>query len=513
MQAVTPVSSGIDHAYAELFALIKEQNSITYGELDALMLKDLRLFDVPKDEYFKQIEDSLDRIIRVLPAIKRIFAKPIVRLKDVSEVVPAEMARIINSHTLSHASNHSELWDDITEDGIKPKKLMTVGRAETYAIYENIVFARVVDAVLRFLRRTEALLKDVLYNCREMQFNLLDRTHHASFFLALGKLYSGYSKAQEMQYASYFRCAEKIVFIDRVLRARLRLPVYAQCKKKSGKIALKKTSIFRVHKDYREVYRLARWIEGEMDPDALSIASEEEAPRGAYRAFCSVLAVFAAGHFNFTFAEKQTLDFSDLHAVGSFLDWRMELETSVAVSRETLIVRFQKERVHTVCLILAEKKDVSAVELEEIRGRIPADEYLFANAKEYGEDGVVYLSIFNIDSFRRLQQIYLRGMLLSDTARKTCPFCGNSLERQDERIVCGVCRAEMWDGVCPKTGEPYVMSGIKKYQRSAESARRQDEHGRFLHDRYLEASLHFRNITPLSQSGEPVCPRCGEVHE
>ena len=40
-------------------------------------------------------------------------------LKDVSEIVPAEMARIINRHTISHASNHSELWDDITEDGIK----------------------------------------------------------------------------------------------------------------------------------------------------------------------------------------------------------------------------------------------------------------------------------------------------------------------------------------------------------------------------------------------------------
>ena len=513
MQAVTPVASGIDRAYADLSDRIKESKGLTYEELDSLILKELRLFGVPKDEYFRRIEESLDRIIRALPAIKRIFAKPIVRLKDVSEVVPAEMARIINSHTLSHASNHSELWDDVTEDGIKPKKLMTVGRTETYAIYENIVFAHVVDAVLRFLRRTEGLLKDVLYNCRELHFNLLDRTQHASFFLALGKLYAGYSKAQELQYASYFRCAEKIAFIDRALRARLRLPVYAQCKKKGGKITLKKTSIFRVHKDYREVYRLARWIEDEMDPEEPSTLPAEEEQRSDYRTFCALLSVFAAGHFNFSFPLSQVFDFSGLCAACEFLGWRLELTGSVTDPCDALVFRFQKDLSYTVCLILAEKKATTSKELEDLRRRISADEYLFANSKEYGEEGVVYLSLFNVDSFRRLQQILLRGMILSDKTREVCPFCGNVLERQEKTFACGVCRAEIREGVCPGTGEPYVISGIKKYQRSAESVRRGNEHGKFLHDRYLEASLHFRNITPLARDGEPICPRCGEVHE
>ena len=512
MQAVTPVSHGIDQALGELLRFTETHPRIPYGELDAHMLKELRLFGVPRDEYFKRIEESLDQIIRALPAMKRIFAKPIVRLKDVSEIVPAEMARIINSHTISHASNHSELWDDITEDGVKPKKLMTVGRTETYAIYENIIFARVVDSVLRFLRRTEELLRDVLYNCRDMQFNLLDRTHHQSFFLALGKLYAGYSSARELQYASYFRCVEKIAFIDRALRSRLHLPVYAQCKRTGGKLTLKKTSIFRVHKDYREVYRLARWIEEETDLHERSVASEGEAPRREYRAYCILLSIFAAGHFNFAFSKDQPFDFEHFCAVGNFKDWTMTMEAVGELSHEVLAFRIQKEITHTVCLILAEKKSITAASMQEIRERISADEYLFANAREYGEEDVVYLNLFNSDSFRRLQQLLLRGMILSDRSRKTCPFCGNETERQENTVTCGVCRAEIREETCPNTGRPFVTSGIQSLGRLGGGERREREHEKFLHDRYLEASLHFRNITPLCTNGKPACPHCGEGH-
>lgn len=513
MQAVTPVSTGIDRSLSELLQFTKDHPRVSYGELDAHMLGDLRLFGVPKDAYFRQIEGYLDAILHALPAIKRIFAKPIVRLKDVSEIVPAEMARIINSHTISHASNHSELWDDITEEGVKPRRLMTVGRTETYAIYENIVFARTVDSVLRFLRTVRDLLKDVLYNCRDMQFNLLDRTHHQSFFLALGKLYVGYSSALETQYASYFRCMEKINFIEKVLRARLHLPVYAQCKKRGGKAALKKTSIFRVHKDYREVYRLARRMEDEIELKELMAASDENFPWEEYRAYAILLSIFAAGHFNLAFSKEEIFDFAQLQAVCHFKDWRLALEAPNGYSHGVLVLRFQKEISYTVCLILAEKKTASSAFVKQIRQEICADEYLFANAREYGEEGVVYLSPFNIDSFRRFQQIFLRGMILSDTKRETCPFCGNGLERRENLCTCGVCRAEIKEMRCPDTGEPYVISGIQKYAYAERNEKKRHGYEDFLHDRYLEASLHFRNITPLSPDGNFVCPRCGKVHE
>ena len=135
---------------------------MTYDEFDEFILRDVNLFDIPKDEYFDVIEKILDKIIKALPSLKRIFSRPIVRLKDTQEIVPVENAHIINSETLAHLSLHTELWADVGDEGVVPKKLMTVGRAETYRIYENLVFASVIDGLFKYLRRIEVLLRDVL---------------------------------------------------------------------------------------------------------------------------------------------------------------------------------------------------------------------------------------------------------------------------------------------------------------------------------------------------------------
>lgn len=35
---------------------------------------------------------------------------------------------------------------------------------------------------------------------------------------------------------------------------------------------------------------------------------------------------------------------------------------------------------------------------------------------------------------------------------------------------------------------------------------------KILYGRFLESQLHFRNITPLSERAELLCPHCGNVH-
>ncbi len=513
MQVSTFPRPGEKSEYAALIPFARAHQGITYEEFDACLRQEIRLFDLPKNDYFRQIEASLDQVIRTLPAMKRIFARPIVRLRDTQEIVSVEMAHIINSQTFSHAAVHSELWEDIAEDGIKPKKLMTVGRIETYAIYENLVFTNVVDAVFRMLRRTEDLLKDVLHHCRDMHFNLLDRTYHASFFLALGKLYMEYVNAKDFEYEAYFRCIEKIVFIDRTLRAKLGSQVYLQCKKKGGKVPLKRTNIFRVHKDYRAVWLLAKALEGDPEPETSQVGSRGEQEEEAYRLFCIFLSIFSAGHFNFSFSGDQRFDFEHFRAEGVFCGWSLTLETVKPNALEGLVFRFRKEKPYTICVIPGERKAVAPEALEELRGEVKADEYLFANPLEYGDREVLYLNLFNLDSFRRVQQILLRGMIYSDTKREDCPFCGHSLEREQDSYACRSCNAEIKACICKETEEPYFVSGIKKYQRSWERTKKEEERHRFLHDRDLEASLHFRNITPIAPGGKPICPKCQKVHE
>ena len=495
--------------YDDIFRFAKENNNIDYARFDEFVMRDINLFDIPRDDYFKKLEDSLDRMISALPSIKRIFSRPIIRLEDTREIVPVEMVRVIDSYTLSHFSVHTELWGDITKDGIKPKRLMTVEKEETYAIYENIVFCRLVDMMLKFMGRSQAILLDVLYGCKDIQFNLLDRTHHSSYFLALGKLHLEYARAQEGQYPSYFRCLEKMSFIEKTLRSRLGSPIYTACKKKKNKTVLKRTNIFRTHKDYKQVYRLIQWMMNDADPEVSEMSERSVEDSSGYRVYCAWLSIFSAAHFNFAFEKDTLFDFEALDTHAEFSGWRLSVFYENCGLGDVLSFSVKKNEEYKISVLFAKNDSASPKKLEEIRESLGADECLIASAASYGERDVIYLSMFNIDSFRRIQQLILRGMIYSDTEHKVCPFCENPLEQTVKGYECVVCRAEIKKEICPLTEQEYYTSGIRRYvSERARSVERQ----KFLHDRYAEARLHFRNITRITDEGVPICPRCNKVH-
>ena len=510
MQDVPTPIEDFGQEYADIERFIRTHSSFTYEQFDSFVLNDITLFDIPKDEYFKDIEGMLDEILKTLPSIKRIFAKPLIRLKDTHEVVPVEQAYVIDSHTFSHAAVHSELWDDIRKDGIKPRKLMAVGRTETPVVYENLVLTYVIDAVFRLLARAQMLLLDALYDCADMQFNFLDRTHHDSFFLAMGKLHIEYARAHVQPYSAYARCVDKIRFIEKTLKPRLSSSLYTQCKKKKAKITLKKSNAFRLHKDYRDVYRLAVMLD--CDKELLQdTIGESRARNDGYREFCVLISIFAAGHFHFSFDGQTVISPNELDAVCSFNGWDLNMSLVRHGLHEGILFSFKKEREYKICMMIGDRDGISYDEMNGIRGNFPADEYLFADSQKYGEKDTVYLSLYNIDSFRRVQQILLRGMIYSDTANNLCPFCGREVDKTEEGYECPLCRGEVKRNVCPETGKEYLVSGIKKY-RSLRSTEHNAQKS-FLHDRITEASMHFRNITPIGADGSLVCPHCGKKHE
>jgi len=498
--------------YADILNFSKENNNITYNQFDSFLLSGVNLFDVPNDSYLSVVEGILDKIIQALPAFKRIFAKPIIRLKDTHEVVPVDAVKMIDNRSLSYAVVRSELLEGMTKNGIKPRKLMTVGYVETYELYENIVFAYTVDTILAFIKRSLMLFKDVLYGYRDLHFNLLDRTHHSSYFLAIGKLHIEYVRAQENHQSACSRCIDKLLFIERNLRSKLHSPVYVKCKGKKSTIRLKKTNIFRSHKDYKQIYDILKLLEDDTPDNDTQIEAGVSSFSEEYKAFCIFLTLFAAGHFNFTFSKRKKFDFSKLNTTCTFLDWKLTIQAKSAPKADVLTLSFKKDVEYSSCIILRAKNELSKSEIEEIKRLIPADEYLFACPEGYGEKDILYLSVFDIDSFRRIQQILLRGMIYSDRERKSCPFCGGELEENKGIHECHVCRAQISEAICPETNEKYYLSSIKKHRTSIETARVESERRRFLHDRFAEAQYHFRNITVITSGGEPICPKCGKIH-
>ncbi len=505
----TPWKSEWEDEYLSLLQFAKEHPSMPYPEFDNYTLQRVNLFVVPKDEHFRSMEQALDKIIQALPALKRIFTKPITRLKDVHNILPVESVRVINNESVAHIARHSELWGDITGEGLKPRKLMTLDRQEDYAIYENVAFTKLVNMLLSFTRKNIRLLKDVMYAHRDLHFNLLERTNHLNYFLAIGKLHIGYARAQDKYNLSYERCLEKLFFIDKTLRCKLNSPVYRHCRKTTAKITLKKTNVFRLHKDYRQVYNLLKWFhedKEEIDDSAPIMRTSKQ----AYTAYCNLLSVFAVGHFNFAFDQKQNLNFCRLNAESVLYSWKLRLETLEQNDLVGLRFSFSKDRTYQICLLFC-NEEYSTAQVEDFKTAHTADEYLIATPIEYGAKNSVYLSLFDIDSFRRLQQLLLRGMVYSDTERERCPFCGQLMIKTERGNACPVCRTEIYEKRCPETGKDYCATGIADFklpQRKAEETRKD----KYLFDKYAEARLYYRNIQPIAQTGESLCPHCGKLH-
>ncbi|MGM9647382.1 MAG: hypothetical protein ACI3YH_04560 [Eubacteriales bacterium] len=506
-----------DDVFAPLVEFAQEatkSGKITYDQFDAATVHRVNLFVLRENFDFQGLEATLDRILRELPAIKRIFARPIIRLRDSDAILPVESVQVVNNRTIAHASVHSEQWENITEEGLLPRKLLTVQNEDHYAIYENLAFARAINIILQFVGRNMRELVNLLYADRDMQFNLLERLNHIEYFLAIGKLHIGYVRDYDKYRTAADRCLDKLLFIDRVIRARLGSPVYRKCKQYKGALTLKKTNVFRMHKDYHRIYLLLKWFADEK----IGTPDEEIAPSASgesYGIYCAMLTLFAAGHFNFHFDSTQTIDFYRLRQTASFAEWTLSLETVVCGGISALRISLAKDRIYRILLLPATHSEAGKTALQLFRRGVEADEYRMLTPTE-SDSGQICISIHDVESFRRLQQILLRGMIYADEQRSVCPFCGGLLTLSDMGAdkkcrECTACRTVIRDRICPDTGKNFAETAIKNFRPSkpvGESTRRDS----LLYARYMEAQMHFRNITALDDVGKSLCPHCGKAH-
>ena len=512
MSTISPSPQSLEEEYRSIARFAKEYNKINYLQLDSYTTQKVNLFALPEQERFRAMEFLLDKIISSLPALNHIFSKPITRLKDVTNVLPVEAVHIINNQTMVHISRHTELWGNVSKEGLKPRKLMTLAHEEDYKIYENVVFVRLIDHILSFVKKSARLLKDIMYSCQPMRFNLLERTNHLMYFLAIGKLHVGYAHAQDKYHQAHARCLEKLLFIEKALHSKLHAPVYKSCKKDRSHLTLKKTNVFRLQKDYKQVYTLVKLF-GEREETLSARRVEEVLPENGYADYCTLLSLFALGHFNFEFDETQKLNFAKLDAKCTFRGWQVRVERVNLDGVGGLRFTVHKEKTYTVCLIFYQNEKIPSAKLRAFKETYPSDEYRFAEPSLYGAKDTVYLNLFDIDSFRRIQQFVLRGMVYADEKRNVCPFCGAPLIKDEKGHVCEMCKTLICERVCAETGKTYFTTELKDYRPPIRRKSDDVEKPVFFSDKDAEAALFFRNITPISTLRKPRCPHCGKLHK
>ncbi len=488
----------------------KKHQNVSYIEFDYYVVHDMILFSIEPDFDFKKLDQTIQNIKKSTPAVKRIFKKPIIFLKDTQDVLPVENARIINQNTLLHLANHAQNISNITKKGIKPRKLLTRIYEDEYGLYENVIFCNYVDEIISLVRKNRRILNSVFYASNVMKFNLLEKGNHIHYFLALGKLHTGYIRDFNQYYNLSKEMLNELSQINKAITPRLYRPVYRKNKKRNRKLALKKTNIFLKQKDYRMVYKTYKYLLSNQSKEERSEDIDLDSLKREYLMYVRILAIFAVGHFNFLAEPEVKMNLSMLNITFAFKDWTLNISNN---DLEELILDFHKDQTYRI-LITSNVFDNG--ELDEYKNKLNVNEVVLVNHfdEELAEKNEVYISMQDIDSFRRIQQIILRGMIYSDTKRDVCPFCGGKLIKNSYHGYnqCNDCMIQIKENLCPETNKSYFYTDNTFPSKHSFTNGYFDDDDDWFHRKQIESSMFFRNITKINENCEIICPHCDKIH-
>lgn len=495
-------------------SFVKKHPSLTYIDFDYYTVHDLTLFIVEPNFSFESLIDTLNKINAILPTVKRIFAKPIINLKDVADVMPVEIVRTINQGTMTHLANHSANVANITRRGIKPRKLLTRLYEDDYGIYENLIFCNFIDDILSYLRKNARSIKDLVYANEIMEFNLLERVNHLSYFLAIGKLHTGYVRDFDRYCTKAKQLYTDILNFQNSIEPRLKKPVYKLNKKRNKNLPLKKTNIFGMQKDYHSVYKTYKYLMSNKIIDTEEYKNVRASTLfSKYFNFCQILSIFSIGHFNFSIDEKEKINLNKLNSTFTFKKWSIKIES---IENERILLSIKKDITYKILLIpsLEILDEEDRFTRDSIIGDADEVIYLTPFEKDYLYSSDTYISVESIESFRRIQQILLRGMIYSSKRMVDCPFCGGKLKlnKETDEYECDSCRMIIKKEVCPETNGKYFSTSISHLEEFKVKAESYSKNNEWLYNRKVESSMFFRNITKIDRNLKPICPFCGRVH-
>ena len=70
-----------------------------YAAFDRATVSHINLFSMRDNFDFARLSRILDEMLLALPALRRVFAKPIIHLKDEQEILPVESVRVVNNRS------------------------------------------------------------------------------------------------------------------------------------------------------------------------------------------------------------------------------------------------------------------------------------------------------------------------------------------------------------------------------------------------------------------------------
>lgn len=122
---------------------------------------------------------------------------------------------------------------------------------------------------------------------------------------------------------------------------------------------------------------------------------------------------------------------------------------------------------------------------------------------------ILPLSMFDINSFRRIQNVLIRKIL--EVGKETCPCCGGLMRKDESQMTCDVCSGLiLTNTICPEEDckQSYKYLSYKVSQDTIEKMENVDANNFFQRDSLYQ----YKNIVKMRINNKKlitVCPHCG----
>lgn len=118
-------------------------------------------------------EKWIETLESYLPSIDKIMRNPKSDLKYEEEVVLIEKAKKTDARSIKHLSSNTHLIKEVTDEMIRPKKILTTFSDVNYATYENRMVYSLVERLFYFVRSRSEVIKEEIasFQNKTLHFN------------------------------------------------------------------------------------------------------------------------------------------------------------------------------------------------------------------------------------------------------------------------------------------------------------------------------------------------------
>ncbi len=330
-----------------------------------------------------------------------ISVRPRLDMHYVPETLPVARAKRVQASAVEHLSQHSELWARRSIIGVVPSKVLTRVSEDDYVIYENVVFARLLDSCAYWLNGRIAEVRAIADGqSTAIQFEKSDERHRLLIkrICALwGEAWFSEAEGTQATRETLERLEQMRSHVERLRRAGVykRIPPSAKVP-----LRLRPTNIFQYDRRYRELRPLWDAFASASTTDRASESERYQsvaARHTSFRNYVLLLLCHALRDMGATRITGTRLSFR----VGP---WDLKIDAEdIGEIRIQLLACGALLRSRTLVILLA--KEDEAVSRDPNRSILYAEDLTTASAIESCDEDPGVLNPFRFFAVERIRQI------------------------------------------------------------------------------------------------------------